>query len=665
MTIMETKYRSNDARAAYRKLRNQRNQAHAASAADPVPIAEIEDVIAADGLLNGPDIKARGMNLKLAIWENTGELPGDDQELTLFIAPGHVDDPLDPSFDCVGNFELIYPFAPTWVGDYNVPLNKIQPNGPFTFKYEVVLHTTQRVRSAVVKVISDIIAPYELANQKEPPAMTFTTQELDDSNIASVLGTIPDYTDKAPGDKYIYWYGGDPLPSDPSTLPPVGPPVDVPANRTVTIPRAYIEDKQDGVFYVLYMLIDRARNHSNLSGLTRFIVTLGALPTALEKPEVPVAAGGAVIDLDTAAGRVIVEIKPYTGWKFGDKIIAAWGGIALPVTFARENATTEIEVPAQTLLSAWKNAAGTGEKLITVGYSIDRLGRSFGPESDSFKVNFDVIGPPRPDPDPDFPDPTNPLLLKGDAIGSTAKNILVEADADKPFDFEFKIYTPVKVGELIQFFWEGKHVVEADLIITTEAPGSTKKVPIPWSYVAATDNGSGKKMYYTIGDSMVTPNRQKSVEREVNVNDAIVLKPDAPTFPHIAGSWLICDSLQPPESAIVVKVGDLSKWLQAGDKVRMSWQLFEGRAGTTPVPDTLLEPEITLGGDGDEYPVTGFEWRVEPYTDYIAPAYNPPAHNDANTIVTYSFTLNGKTVTSKPATAWLGMYLGDTGCQVP
>lgn len=662
MTIMEINRGSKEARDAYRKVRNQRNLARAAHAADPIPTATIKDVIDTDGLLNGPVIKSRGMDLNIPIWQNTGDFAGDNQTLELFIAPGHVDDPLDSSFVRVQQIPLTYPFADSWVGDYNVPLNRIQPNGLYTFKHEVVLHTTQRVRSAVVKVISDITAPYEMTNPPEPGPMMFSETQLDDSNIDSVSGIIPDYTDKATGDKYVYWYASDPLPSDPSLLDPVALPADVPTNRTVVIPKDYIEGKNDGVFYVLYALIDRARNRSNLSGWTRFVVTLGALPTALQKPEVPVAAGGAVIDLETAAGSVIVEIKPYTGWKFGDKIVATWGGIALPITFAIENGNTEIAVPAQTLLAAYVAATGTGEKSTTVSYVVDRLGRTFGPQQDDFKVNFEVIGPPNPF--PDFPDPTNPLLLAGDVLGSTNKNVLVEADADKPFKFEFKIYDPVNPGEQIKFFWEGTHVTEADLTITTETSGSTETRDIPWSYVAATDNGPGKKMYYTIGDPAVTPNRQKSEITTVNVNDAIVLKPDAPTFPNISSGWLICDSLQPPESAIVVDVPDLSKWLQPGDTVNMSWELFEGRAGTTPITDTLFEDPITLTAPGGAYPVTGFQWRVQPYADYIAPAYNPPAHNDANTKVTYSFTLNGKPITSKTATAWLGMYLGDTACTV-
>lgn len=504
MTVLKIRRDSKEARDAYRELRNQRNLSHASQAADELPTAIIQDVINSDGLLNGPVIKLTGMKLNIPIWANTGEFEGDKQTLELFIAKGRITDVNWPMFTKVQEIPLEYPFADTWVGDYTIPLNVIQPNGEYTFKHEVVLHTTQRVRSALVHVVSDITAPYELTNPPEPPAMTFAVTDLDDTNITAVKGIIPAYTDKADGDQYVYWYASDPLPSDPSLLDPVASPADVPPDRAVTIPSDYIQSQGDGVFYVLYALIDEARNRSNLSGWTRFVVTLGALPTALKKPEVPVAAGGAVIDLETAASGVMVEIKAYTGWKSGDKIVATWGGIPLPFAFAIENGTTEISVPASTLLAAYVGA--TGEKTTTVSYVIDRLGRTFGPEKDDFLVNFEVVGPPNPF--PDFPDPTNPNLLAGTVLGSTGNNVLVEADADKEVDFEFTIYDPVNAGETLQFFWEGTHIVEADLTITTETAGSKKTVKVPWRYVVATDNGPNKKMYYTVGDIRATPNRQ-------------------------------------------------------------------------------------------------------------------------------------------------------------
>lgn len=665
MTIMQNNQNSKAARDAYRKVRNQRNLARAATAADDLPVAILGDIVdPADKLLNGPIIKSAGSAaIKIPIWGNTGENSRDRQTLALFIAPGNVTDPDDAAFFKIQEQQFTYPFADTWDPDYQLPLNRIQPDGLYTFKHEVLLHNGVTAQSALVHFTTNITAPYELTTPPEPPAMTFAITDLDDTNVAAVSGVIPDYSDKAAKDKYVYWFAKDPLPGDPSTLPPVTAPVEVPANRVVLVPRDYIEAQGDGIYFLLYALIDRATNRSSLSAFTRFIVTLGALPTALQKPVIPSAAGGAVVNLETAASGVMVEYS-YTGWKAGDKIVAKLEGLPLPPLYAKDGYAEDL-IPSSTLLNAYKAATGTSEKTLTVEYSVERLTRTFGPVQESFKADLTLIGTPL-DPWPDFPDPTNPKLLAGAAIGSTGNDVLVVADAGKPVPFRFPVYNPVQAGQKVKIYWEKTYVPEADHTMTTEVAGTFVTKQIPWSYIAATDNGLDKEMYYSIGDPTVTPNWQNSVKNLVDVNGAIVITPDAPTFPHIVGDWLNCTSLQGADHHIVVDVPDLSKWLSAADKVQMSWELFEGRTDLSkPIADTLFEDEITLTDAAGEFPVTGFSWKVTPYADYIAPSYNPPAHDAATAVVTYSFEFGGNTVTSIEAMPWLGMFTGNGGCPIP
>lgn len=666
MTIMQNNQSSKAARDAYRKVRNRRNLARAAKVTADLPEPIFTDIVdATDNLLNGPDIKRNGVaKVTIAIWTNVGSRPGHDQIIRLYVAPGAIADPNDPAFgQPIFTKDLTWPFAPTWDPNFTVPLNEIQPNGTYTFKYEVRLHTLLTVQSPLVTINTDITAPYELTDPPEPPAMTFATVELDDSNLDAVSGVIPDYTDKAAKDTYRYWFAKDPLPADPTTLDPVAPIAEVPANRTVIVPQAFLETLDDDVYYLLYTLYDRATSRSRLSGGTRFILTRGALPSALQKPVIPAAAGGAVVNLETAQGGVIVEYR-YTGWKSGDKIVAKLGGLDLPEFFAQDG-YAEALIPPQTLLAAYKAATGTGERTLTVEYVVDRLGRTFGPEEKDFTSNLTLIGTPL-DPWPDFPNATNPKLLAGEVQGLTGKDVLVEADADKPVKFQFPVYDPVNAGEKVKIFWVGKHVPEADHTMTNEAAGGTVTKDIPWSYVVETDNGLDKEMYYSIGDPAVTPNWQNSLKNQVDVNDAIVLKPDAPTLPHIVGGlWLNCDSLQGADHHIQVDVPDLSKWLTAGDKVNMSWELFEGTTDLSkPIADTLFEDPITVTDSAGAFPLTGFAWKVTPYADYIAPSYNPPIHSEATAVVTYSFELNGKTVTSKQALPWLGMFNGNGACTI-
>ncbi|VVM45900.1 hypothetical protein PS662_00547 [Pseudomonas fluorescens] len=250
MTIMQNSQSSKAARDAYRKVRIQRNLARAAKAADDLPVAILADIVdASDNLLNGPIIKNAGVaKLSVPIWGDTGTIVGDDQVFRLFIAPGHIDDPDDAAFgEPIVTRDLTFPFADTWDPDFELPLNKIQPNGLYTLKHEVFLHNQQTAQSPLVKFTTDITAPGELTVPPEPKAMTFAITEVDDANSGNVSGVIPDYPDKASKDKYAYWFAKDPLPDDPSTLPPVTGLADVPDNRTVVIPKTYIDAQGDGI----------------------------------------------------------------------------------------------------------------------------------------------------------------------------------------------------------------------------------------------------------------------------------------------------------------------------------------------------------------------------------------------------------------------------------
>ena len=166
MTIKESLADSKLAREAYRKVRIARNIARATQAEDELPAAIIRGIIDPDdpeGLLDGPVIKANGMALHIPIWGNTGDVAGDVNTLELFIAKGHVTDPESTDFVSVsGPHQYVYPFADDWVGDFNVALHSIQPDGPFTFMHEVGLPNGKHAKS-LIHVTSDIIAPYELA----------------------------------------------------------------------------------------------------------------------------------------------------------------------------------------------------------------------------------------------------------------------------------------------------------------------------------------------------------------------------------------------------------------------------------------------------------------------------------------------------------------------
>ncbi|MBV6823778.1 hypothetical protein [Pseudomonas sp. PD9R] len=676
MTAVDKNRQSALAREEYRRVRIQRAQELLV-----LKPSVIDAVLDAEGRLDGPKIKQFGMKLNIPLWDNYAEYPGDgtfppdEDTLELFMAPGHTPDEAD-FVSVLGPLIFTGGFAASYTGDFIVPLSALLPEGPWSFKYKLIIYTGQPDESSPVALISDITKPYEHTSPPEPPPMEFAVADkwITDANVGAISGTIPVYVggDQAPGDTVVYWYAKAPLPEDPATLPPVSGPITIGADRKVPFPRDYIIANGDGEFYIIYVLFDSHKNRSNLSGYTKLDVTLGALPTNLQKPKVPVAADGAVIDQETAAGPVLVEIDRYDGWKAGDMVHASWGGVPLePYRVGTEQPILIlIDVPASTMKAEYGNVSA-GEKDVVVGYSVKRGEVVFGPSADIFKTNFSLIGPPRPDPDPDWPDSPNPALLEGVVTGKSGvggDDELVRDDEGESATFTFNLYTPVTAGETIEFFWNGELVTEATFTITTESAGAEVFVFIPWSYIFAA--GKGRiPVHYTIGGPNVpVANRQKSKVTTVVV-DAISVNPVAPKFKALdtdpPARFLICDHLDGPDHALVVTVPDLSSYDIIDGEVTLRWTPYSGRFGTTPISSAIKTETITLGDAG--FPATGFEWRIEPYSTHIAPTYDPADEREANAVVTYSFEMVGETgpITSLEAKSWIAMFDGSGACPIP
>jgi len=176
-------------------------------------------------------------------------------------------------------------------------------------------------------------------------------------------------------------------------------------------------------------------------------------------------------------------------------------------------------------------------------------------------------------------------------------------------------------------------------------------------------------VHYTVTRPGV-PNIGLSGNQDVTV-DAITITPDAPDYergPTAPEDWVNCASLyedpedpQPLEPAIRILVPDLSEYaLQAGAVVTMHWQAFQG-AADTPLPEADKIEPIELG---DDYPVTGFTWYVQPYDEHILPIYvrNDPA---GSAKITYAFEYQGKQVTSEVLEIIVGMYTPGGSCPIP
>lgn len=450
--------------------------------------------------------------------------------------------------------------------------------------------------------------------------------EVVDANVATVNIVLPDYPDRAAKD-HVYYYWLKEVPDDFTSVAPAGDAEVTAADQRLPVPRAVIEAAGDGVRYVFYVLLDKAGNIGHVSKPRSVAVALGAMPANLKDPLVPLAADG-LIDREDAKFGVQVHIPEYDNWKATDQVIVKWKsaelspreigeGTGFPLVFsvAREVLRSEYGTPA------------TGTKPMAVRYDVWRGDSSRGNKQISVDVNFETFGPeePGPDPDPQWPDPVNPRLPLCDVFGegATTPNVLLPIHDGRPATLKVELYEGLAEDDLIEFFWGGVHVKEADYkVLAADKEGDEIERSIPWNYIHQTGNGT-VPVHYQVTRTGV-PNKPTSLERDVDVS-AIVVHPDQPEFQGVNDSgWLACDALTDPDNptadpAIRVVVGDLTQYgLDDGDEVTLFWWVLHGDSGDVEVEEAALEQTITLGTD---YPASGFTWRVEPYEDHILPLY--------------------------------------------
>jgi hypothetical protein len=505
---------------------------------------------------------------------------------------------------------------------------EVYGDGNHYFECKVEGYMGGEVTSGRLSLRFDRVAP----NQGNVPPAVPAIAPVTDANVAAVSLTLPDYPDRAPGDK-VHYYWLKEMPDDFNQVTPVGSADVTGPSQALAVPRAAIEAAGDGEFFAFYVLVDKAGNVGQLSLPQLVSVALGAMPANLKEPVVPLAADG-LIDREDAVLGVQVHIPVFDNWKASDEVSVTWAGTLLDrrAIGAGQTFPLVVSVLPQVLRDAYGLPA-TGTKDMTVSYEVWRGGRSVGTKSTEVQVNFETFGPvdPGSDPDPDWPEIINDLLPLCDVYGegSTTANVLLPEHDGKPAKLEVKLYENLAVGDLIEFFWDGEHVVSADYtVIAADKAGDTLERTIAWEYIQRGDNGQ-KAVDYRLTRTLV-PNSPRSKPRIVDVT-AVVLHPDEPVFEGVnPKGWLSCESLVDPanpsaEPAVRITVGDLSKYgLVAGASVTMKWWVLHGLVGSEEVDDAAFEETVTLGTD---YPVSGFTWRVEPYVDYIFPIYEYDALN--------------------------------------
>lgn len=658
MTHSDKKRIAKEARDAYRKLRAQR----ARQAGDLAPPEFDSGAIVdpADGTLNKDVIEAGlGLGVGIPEWAAWGGVPGGEAE-TAVLQWTMVPNPGDNDFEDVDSQVIVAPAqAGTFPLRLTVPPEKLRPDGPYTLRYIVIGYTDQQTHALPVPIICDNTPPWRNA---EPPKLVLPAEPITDDYLIAhpegVVGTIPDYADRQPGDKVAFWWGVEPLPDDPTQLQPVGI-IDVGTPQEVTIPPAVIEATGDGGCYAIYALIDKATNRSRLSVYTKATVGLGPLPDNLLDPVVPQAAKG-WIDLQDAFEGVMVDIPEFDNWKPTDRIEVTWG--ATPLSEETIGSAPLWPLPVRVPTPTLKAEYGTVQGPLTtnVSYRVLRGGMEFGPRAIDVEVDFSVIGPVLPD----WPDPTNPNLPLAEIYGAVSNtlNKLTPADNGEDARLTFALYSPLSAGELVEFYWGSQHVAEAQYtVLTGDVPGNSIDRDIPWSYIEAGGNDPAVPVHYRIS-APGSPNEQHSPITYVDVG-ANIITPEAPEVLNISGAgYLICDSLDGPDHAALVQVPDLSQYLADGDQVTLRWTPLAGLTGENELTAAIKEEVITLGG---ATPVTGFIWRVQPYDVHLLPTYDP---GGAGTVgrgrAIYFFDMGGTLITSLQHEVKVAMFDANGSCPI-
>ncbi|WP_338746488.1 hypothetical protein V3D52_07135 [Pseudomonas putida] len=624
-----------------------------------------------DGTLN-KDLLNDDLPVAIEEWEDVPDPARGNDYLQLHIAL--VDDN-----GVVGEFEKVGPELEFNTDNIDtlpdavlIPKANLAPDGERQLKYSIEKYNTNVTWSNPIPYICDSIPPWgnDTPDAVRLPAVPITDAWLT-ANPTGIKLTLAEYDNQQAKDTYALFYSKS-VPVYPD-LPPALDSGLLPANRELLIKKADIETLSDGHYYVGYVLADKATNLSRVSFISEVFVNLGTLPENLLPPKVPAAEIDGLVNLEDARAPegVTVQIEEFANSRPSDRIEVTWGTDTDP--FSEEIGSGGfplfIRVPNEVLQKAY----GKADTVVNtaVSYRVLRHGVPYGPESITVDVDFSVIGPvhPGPDPDPDWPDPINSQLLAPTVKGevSDTANELHRSDANRPAKLSFPLYTPAVDGEVVDFYWDGTLVTEATYDVKT-ADGPTITVNIPWSYIVTAGNNPALPVFYTIRKSRAPGNEQRSVSASVNV-DAVTVVPEAAEFQRTTRDWLNCNSLwEDPlnpagDPAFRVFVKPLAQHLPNGGVVTMNWTALGGLTGENPISGAELTVPVTITKQQAE---DGFYWDIKPYVTHILPIYQPAGDGaDGRGRVTYSFKIGAETVTSEPVENKVGLGTGAGTCPIP
>ncbi|WP_458129711.1 hypothetical protein [Pseudomonas sp. Z2-11] len=667
MTSTDAKLKRREAHSAYQKMRT---EYRARLAEKPIEIKPEDFADATDNLLKGPNLN-NGLNVYIPKWDNLAP-PGDPEKIEVLFDRGN------DSFVVVASHEFVVPIGGTdlpeaFPFEMVIKANELPQNATCQLKYRHYTYQEEEFDSPVMQVICDRLPPYSGA----APALKFATDYVDDTTLpqpnSTVAATIPGYADWQATDKIaIYWVDSANAPEDPTANPPVFYDL-VPApgitDTTVQIPGSKIRAIGDAECFIAYALIDRALNPA-VSLYQKMSVTFGPLPTNLQPPEVPQADPGPLV-VEHALAGVDVWISKYDNPKPNDHIRLKWGSTTLPDDYpVGPNPPARIVVPVvpiATLVNEYGKDT-TGNKPTNVSYQVIRSGRVFGPEATDIEVNLEVAIPWDPWPPVDWPKPIHPSLLEGEVKSSDGirTNQLTRADKGQDAKFTFTWYDEAVNGHIVDFFWNGARVVEAQITFddtnTGHVPGGSQTVDIPWQYIKGGGNGTEVPVHYQVGRADL-PNDLNSAPALVDVN-AIAIELPSASFPTIDTPYPGCKDLE-ADGSLQVAIPDLSTLLKNGNTIRVVFTPMRGEDlndAEDPIPGAEFEQTFELGPDWD---ITGFIFLVQPYDKHILPLYNENPSRRGRAKIQYFFNDGTEEIESTHFTTRTAFHLPNGPCEIP
>lgn len=598
---------------------------------DPPPSPALADLTApdvqgiidrTDGTLHKDRLQA-DLVVEIPAWPHLppGNDPADYVELQLqFTLTG-----AETSFRPIGPVRTFYP--PMTPADFPFelyfPQASIPRNGKLWIRYSLVDHLSASYVSLPIELICDSVAPWgdEPAPPLVPPTEVINESYLTRHPLGIELD-LPDYPGRAAGDTYQAFYMKDWPEEDADYENPVvvGPVTD---ELKITLPADEVRRLGDGRFYIVYYLLDKAKNRSRIRLPATLDVVLTPEPDALQPPQVPLAEDDGVLSLADAQVGVHVQIPAYTNHRNEDRIAIHWGATALAVEqVGSRSFPLSIVVPNAVLQAEYGKAAGP---LRThVEYRVLRGSAPYGPAGADFDVDFSVAGPDRPDPDPDWPDPVNDLLLAPEITSASGlSNEIAPADRDQDASLNFEVYAGAADGQVVDFYWGGARVTEARWVVD-QPTGTSKTVTIPWRYILEAGNNPALPVHYSVRADIDALNEQESLEQYVAVT-AIDMTPDDLEFLAVSGrGWLNCPSIWDPKDpsaapAIRVLVPPCSRFKVAPNTtMTLTWKVYDATVGGNLIAGVEKTQPVTLTAEQIEQ---GFVWRVEPYDQHILPIY--------------------------------------------